>query len=44
MVGMRKNRLSQHNQGRLLEHFGAGTTARCAAGKSTRIWPLCLCG
>ena len=28
---MRKSRLSQHKQARLIEHFVAGTTARCAA-------------
>jgi transposase len=28
---MRKSRLSQEKQGRLIEHFVAGTTARCAA-------------
>jgi len=28
---MRKSRLSWHKQSRLLEHFVAGTTARCAA-------------
>jgi len=31
MVYMRKSRLNQHKQDRLLEHFVAGTTARCAA-------------
>ena len=31
MVIMRKSRLSHHKQERLLEHFVAGTTARCAA-------------
>ena len=31
MEHMRKNRLSQHKQGRLIEHFVAGTTARTAA-------------
>jgi transposase len=29
---MRKNRLSKSKQGRLIEHFVAGTTARCSAG------------
>ncbi len=28
---MRKSRLSQQKQARLVEHFVAGTTARCAA-------------
>ena len=28
---MRKSRLSKHRQGRLIEHFVAGTTARTAA-------------
>ena len=28
---MRKSRLSRHKQDRLIEHFVAGTTARCAA-------------
>ena len=28
---MRKSRLSRHKQDRLVEHFVAGTTARCAA-------------
>ena len=28
---MRKSRLSKQNQERLIEHFVAGTTARCAA-------------
>ncbi|MFP6747425.1 MAG: IS1595 family transposase, partial [Alphaproteobacteria bacterium] len=28
---MRKSRLSKAKQDRLLEHFVAGTTARCAA-------------
>ena len=28
---MRKSRLSQYKQDRLIEHFVAGTTARCAA-------------
>ncbi|MEE9387513.1 MAG: IS1595 family transposase, partial [Paracoccaceae bacterium] len=27
---MRKSRLSKHKQGRLIEHFVAGTTARTA--------------
>ena len=31
MGHMRKSRLSQHKQGRLIEHFVAGTTARTAA-------------
>ena len=31
MVHMRKSRLSQGKQNRLMEHFVAGTTARCAA-------------
>ena len=31
MVGMRKSRLSVYKQDRLIEHFVAGTTARCAA-------------
>lgn len=31
MVGMRKSRLSQYKQDRLIEHFVAGTTARCAS-------------
>ena len=31
MGHMRKSRLSQHEQGRLIEHFVAGTTARTAA-------------
>ena len=31
MGHMRKSRLSQHKQGRLIEHFLAGTTARTAA-------------
>ena len=31
MGRMRKSRLSQYKQDRLLEHFVAGTTARCAA-------------
>ena len=31
MSNMRKSRLSQYKQDRLLEHFVAGTTARCAA-------------
>ena len=31
MVRMRKSRLSQAKQNRLMEHFVAGTTARCAA-------------
>tara|TARA_R110002096_G_scaffold139512_9_gene293914 strand:- start:1667 stop:2332 length:666 start_codon:yes stop_codon:yes gene_type:complete len=31
MVNMRKSRLSQFKQQRLIEHFVAGTTARCAA-------------
>ena len=30
MGSMRKSRLSQHKQGRLIEHFVAGTTARTA--------------
>jgi transposase-like protein len=30
---MRKSRLSKAKQGRLTEHFVAGTTASCAAGK-----------
>lgn len=30
-MGMRKSRLSQFKQGRLIEHFVAGTTARTAA-------------
>ena len=29
---MRKSRLSKGKQDRLMEHFVAGTTARCAAG------------
>ncbi|MDP7149145.1 MAG: IS1595 family transposase, partial [Nitrospinaceae bacterium] len=29
---MRKSRLSKAKQDRLMEHFVAGTTARCAAG------------
>gem|GEM_PF-3658198 len=33
MADMRKIRLSQHKQNRLLEHFGADTTTRCAALK-----------
>ncbi|MBP7758877.1 MAG: IS1595 family transposase, partial [Alphaproteobacteria bacterium] len=28
---MRRSRLSQSKQDRLIEHFVAGTTARCAA-------------
>ena len=31
MAYMRKSRLSQHKQDRLLEHFVSGTTSRCAA-------------
>lgn len=31
MGSMRRSRLSQYKQGRLVEHFVAGTTARCAA-------------
>ena len=31
MGSMRKSRLSQYKQGRLVEHFVAGTTARTAA-------------
>ena len=31
MASMRKSRLSQFKQDRLMEHFVAGTTARCAA-------------
>ena len=31
MGSMRKSRLSQYKQDRLLEHFVSGTTARCAA-------------
>ena len=31
MAHMRKSRLSQSKQNRLMEHFLAGTTARCAA-------------
>jgi len=31
MAAMRKSRLSQHKQDRLLEHFVSGTTTRCAA-------------
>ena len=31
MAHMRKSRLSQFKQNRLMEHFVAGTTARCAA-------------
>ncbi len=31
MGRMRKSRLSKHKQGRLIEHFVAGTTARTAA-------------
>lgn len=31
MGHMRKSRLSQHKQSRLIEHFAAGTTARTAA-------------
>ena len=31
MVSMRKSRLSVYKQDRLIEHFVAGTTARCAA-------------
>lgn len=31
MGSMRKSRLSQHKQGRLIEHFVTGTTARTAA-------------
>jgi len=31
MAYMRKSRLSQHKQDRLLEHFVSGTTAKCAA-------------
>ena len=31
MGSMRKSRLSQHEQGRPIEHFVAGTTARTAA-------------
>ena len=31
MAGMRKSRLSKFKQDRLIEHFVAGTTARCAA-------------
>ena len=31
MVNMRKNRLSKLKQDKLIEHFVAGTTARCAA-------------
>lgn len=31
MVNMRKSRLSKYKQDKLLEHFVAGTTARCAA-------------
>ena len=31
MAYMRKSRLSQSKQNRLMEHFVAGTTARCAA-------------
>ena len=31
MGHMRKSRLSQHKQGRLIENFVAGTTARTAA-------------
>jgi len=30
-MGMRKSRLSQSKQAKLIEHFVAGTTARCAA-------------
>ena len=30
MGSMRKSRLSLHKQDRLIEHFVAGTTARCA--------------
>ena len=30
-MGMRKSRLSKVKQERLMEHFVAGTTARCAA-------------
>ena len=35
MGGMRKSRLSRYNQGRLIEHFVAGTTARTAASLSS---------
>ncbi len=31
MIVIRKSRLSRHKQNRLVEHFVAGTTARCAA-------------
>ena len=31
MGSMRKSRLSQYKQDRLIEHFVAGTTARCAS-------------
>lgn len=31
MARMRKSRLSHSNQERLIEHFVAGTTARCVA-------------
>ena len=31
MAHMQKSRLSQFKQNRLMEHFVAGTTARCAA-------------
>jgi len=31
MVSMRKSRLSVYKQDRLIEHFVAGMTARCAA-------------
>jgi transposase len=30
-MAMRKSRLSQNKQLRLIEHFATGTTARCAA-------------
>ena len=38
MGSMRKSRLSQYKQGRLVEHFVAGTTARTAASLCGINW------
>ena len=39
MGSMRKSRLSQHKQGRLIEHFVAGTTASlCSVHRNTAAY------
>ena len=40
MDRMRKSRLSQAKQNRLMEHFVAGTTARCAAASRAMDYPI----